>query len=396
MSSQKQAIRGEISGSTLRLAHKAVEDKISGLRPFRKISRGFSLTELLVVLLVSMIVTGVGFSLYRLNASYYMKEDAYLQQYQNLRVALFTLGRDARMAGNGYGLYGAQLKLIQAYTPTREIPRTGNPPSEVTVSPGFFAHSDSIAGTAGVRAIYGVDGGDSSSDSLTIFRAEVESGNPLAGVKEWSSSSNTIKTDIPIPAEAIKVGDIVAIGDVNKVYLAEVASLSSAPISSITLKPGGRFTNAVSPVIPSTESVVGNYIYNFRDVVFVTYYLDQDNKQLMADYHDIAKTNYDDATKHTSVVAYNIEDFQVFYFFESEEVDNSLLGETPDISSARLNTDRVKAVTIGLVSVSPLGSGVADKKRPRFFNRDAAPDSEKDNKYRSVLVETIYLRNFHI
>jgi Tfp pilus assembly protein PilW len=355
---------------------------------------GFSLTELLVVLLVSLIVTGVGFSLYRLNASYYMKEDAYLQQYQNLRVALFTIGRDARMAGNGFGLFGPNLKLIQTYVPTLEVPKVGTPPTEVSVSPGFYRHSDSLLGASGARAIYGVDGGNLGSDTLTIFRAEVESGNPLAAVKDYQSSSDTIKTDIPIPSEAIKVGDIVAIGNKDRCYIAEVASLSSAPISSLTLKQGGRFTNAVGPVIPSSDSVLGDSIYNFRDVVFVTYYLDQSTNQLMADYHDVSRTNYDDSAKQTSVVAYNIEDFQVFYFFESETVDNSKLGQAVDVSSARLNSERVKAVTIGLVSVSSYGSGSNDKKRPKLFNRDEGAVS--DNKFRSVLVETIYLRNFHI
>jgi hypothetical protein len=96
----------------------------------------------------------------------------------------------------------------------------------------------------------------------------------------------------------------------------------------------------------------------------------------------------------TTIVAYNIEDFQVFYFFESEAVDNSILGQPVDVSSARLNTERVKAVTIGLVSVSSYGSGPVDKKRPKLFNRDQG--TVNDNKFRSVLVETIYLRNFHV
>jgi hypothetical protein len=354
--------------------------------------------ELLIVLLISLIVTGVAFSIYRLNASYYLREDAYLQQYQNLRVALYTLGRDIRMAGNGFGLLGPEVKRMQAWTPTREIPHSGEPPSEIVSSPNWFHHSDALTGNAGAWPIYGVDGGAQSSDTLTIFRAEVETGNPLSKVTSVDGS-NALIVDTPIPEDALRPNDVIAIGSGANGVIFETGAISYTGgfATRIPVKAGGRFT-AAAP-FPTLFDVTGSYVYNFRDVMFVTYYVDAANNWLMADYHDTAKTNYDDATRHTAIVAYNIEDLQIFYYLDTDAVDIKKAwpasGYTPPtIDSSVLNSNRVKAVSLGLVSRAPTGVGAASRSRPALFNRLAA--TTRDNHIRNTLVETIYLRNYHL
>jgi hypothetical protein len=345
-------------------------------------------------MVISLIVTGVAFSIYRLNASYYLREDAYLQQYQNLRVALYTVGRDVRMAGNGFALLGADLRLIQAYTPTREKATTGagHPPSEIVNEGGWFRNLDTT--TTGVRAIFGQDGGANYPDTLTVFRAEVESGNPLSTVQ--SVSGNRLTLNKPIPKEALKSGDIVALGSGSNGIVLETGnlSLSGDVYNDIVIKPGGRFTNS-SPFLPTGFDPVGAYVYNFRDIGLITYWVDTENNALMAAYHDTARTGYDDSTGTSSIVASNIEDFQVYYYLDDDIVDFADTDAAPIMSSAVLSgARRVKAVSLGLVARSPYGDGPVNRKRPALFNREEG--TVADNRLRNVLIETIYLRNFHI
>jgi prepilin-type N-terminal cleavage/methylation domain-containing protein len=357
---------------------------------------GFSLVELLVVILISVIVTGVVFSVYRLNASFYLREDSYLQQYQNLRVALYTVARDARMAGNGMSLFGPTLELVQLYSPSLEVQHAGSPPTVMTPfsTPVPFRHSDAPS-TPGARAIFGVDGGATSSDTLTIFRGEVETVNPLGLVREHTVGDSKVRSDEALPPESIKVGDIVAIGDATQCHLAEVGELpkdADGSLRTIVFKRGGRYARDSTPVIPGVD-LTGSFIFNFRNAVLVTYWVDEENLRLMADWHDVSRDNHDDPDRASSIVAYNIEDLQVYYFFDTDAVDNNLLSADPDISSVILADKRVKAVTVGLVSRSPRGVGLARHGRPELFNRAAGPKT--DNTPRSVLVETVYLRNYH-
>jgi hypothetical protein len=340
---------------------------------------------------ISVIVTGVAFSIHRLNTSYYLREDAYLQQYQNLRVALYTIGRDVRMAGNGMFLIGPRLKKIQAYVPSREILKSGL--SEIQLGLDWYRHADAPASSTGVRAIYGVDGGSDRPDTLTVFRSEVEYGAPIGQAKGFKGSD--LQMSEPVPAGTVKPGDIVVLAKGSQAVLLEAGAFSGNLSDSIPINPKGRYT------APSFTDNFFNpsqaYVYNFRDAILVTYYLAQDtadpkNFNLMADYHDITKTSYDNPAAQSSIVAANIEDFQVYYYFDSDPVDLAKVTDTPSIGSSLLDSNKVKAVAIGLTSRSAWGDGPRLHKRPSLFNRDAG--SALDNRKRNTLIETISLRNY--
>jgi hypothetical protein len=342
-------------------------------------------------MVISLIVTGVAFSIYRLNASYYLREDAYLQQYQNLRVALYTISRDVRMAGNGFYVIGPDFKLMQAFTTSREEARAGlHPPSEMVAVSTWFRHADTS--TPGVRAIFGVDGGDTDPDTVTIFRAEVETGSPLAQVT--GLSGNRLSLNNGISESALKSGDIIAVGSGTSalIFESDSISFSGGEADEIPVKPGGRFT-ASSSVFPAGFDPVGLNVYNFRDVGIITYWLDTARNALMASYHDSAKTDYNDLAGTSSIVASNIEDLQVYYFMDNHDVDFSRASNDPDISSTALDTHRVKAVALGITARSPYGDGPPIHRRPALFNR--AEGTAPDNRLRNVLIETVFLRNFH-
>jgi hypothetical protein len=352
-----------------------------------------------VVVLVSLIVTGVAFSIYRLNASYYYRGDAYLQQYQNLRVALYTISRDVRMAGNGYAIMGPKLKLIQAYTPTAERLSTRPPPTSTkTAATTWFAHADAVTGPPGDRAIFGVDGGQDHADSVTVMRAEIETGNLLGKVTAHSPTSVTL--DEAPDENAVKPGDIVVLAGTlsgaDTGVLLEVADDYALKDPEIKIKQNvGRFSpENLTKVSDLGFAIDGAYLFNFRDVIFVTYYLDENEMRLMADYHDRARVAYDDDARKSFAVAGNIEDLQVYYFYETEPVDMTQVGNTPTLSSTVLDKERVKAVAIGITSRSPYGDGPHNKVRPALFNRRAG--TARDNHLRSTLVQTVHLRNFHL
>ena len=117
---------------------------------------GMTLVELLVAMAIGLVVSGVALMIYRLNAKHYLREEAAIQQQQNLRAAFYIIGRDLRMAGNGMKVLGPDAKLVQIWTSSRQGLGPGGEAS-IDASDGWFKHPDSAA--PGARAIFGVDGG---------------------------------------------------------------------------------------------------------------------------------------------------------------------------------------------------------------------------------------------
>lgn len=383
---------------------------------------GITLVELLVVVLISVIVVAVAFTLFRVNVSYYVKEDARLEQDQNLRAAMASVSRDVRMAGNGFALLGPpnMLQFIQVWTPAHVLEELDDKGAfQTTSAPGWFRHADADPADLGARAIFGVDGESDFPDTLTVFRAEVESGTPLGYLsQDFTYSGESLELVSEFPEGALRCNDIVALVNGDRAVLAEVepadTDLRGQPVNPskfVKISYGGRFT---PPAGTAFGFPAGAAVYNLRDVTFVTYYLAGTN--LMADYHDLDLNSGQDGDGHPPgvVVASNIEDFQVFYFFNDDEITVAggiqpedflgILSEGPDppdypyISSAALDVrqpgfKRVKAVALGLTARSPRPFKDAPRTpRPSLFNR--VQGSEEDGWTRNVLIELINLRNF--
>jgi hypothetical protein len=335
----------------------------------------------LIVVVISLIISGVAFALYRSNTGYYLREEAYIQQQQNLRAAFYIMSRDLRMAGNGLRVLGPNVNLLNAWTPSRLAVDNGN--FKIDIVPGWFSYPDSTEN--GIRAIFGIDGGDNQPDAITVFRAEVEYPAPLGLVKEIGSEF--IDLDAAVKTDTVAAGDIIALVNENNAVILEVNSVSS---NRITIVNNGRFTGPSGP--PSTFPNLGSTVYNLRNVNLVTYYIDQINNRLMAAHHDPQYTGYDDPASKSVVVANNIEDLQIQYFFGSDEVDPDALEHTPDISTARLKNDKVKALGLAMTSRSGYGEGSTTRLRPALYNR--LEGTTPDNRRRSTLSEFIYLRNY--
>ncbi|MDR0621705.1 MAG: hypothetical protein LBJ61_07505 [Deltaproteobacteria bacterium] len=357
-------------------------DSRTGPGPAPALRPGVTLVELLVVVALAMMVAGVAFSLHALNSQSYFREDAYIHQQQNLRAALYFLSRDLRMAGNGLKILGPEVKLVQAWTPSRQKFTGGVVGMEY--SPGWFSHPDSTA--PGFRSIFGVDGGAELPDTVTAFRSEVEYPTPLGLVSAYEDSLHRLVLVETIKDNVIKPGDIVALVNGTVACILETESISNV---NIDIKAGGRFTSPDG--LPPGFPVVGATVYNLRDVVLNTYYIDAANNRLLVSPHDSSKTGNADFGFAT-VVANNVEDLQLYYFIDDQVVDLAMLEHDPVIGSDALDNHAVKVVGVGLTALSGYGDGSPMRYRPKLFNRNAGTITDKNR--RSYLAEFIYLRNY--
>jgi hypothetical protein len=354
------------------------------IRISRSFKDGLTLVELLVVMVLAMFVAGICFSIYRLNSANYLREESYIQQQQNLRAALYILGRDLRSAGNGFYILGNSMQLIQAYVPA-QMALNGSGVPYVNATSGWFKNPDSS--DPGFRVIYGIDGGPDRPDSITIFKSELEFASPIGVVADYSYSVMTLRDEI-IPGTMAK-GDIIAIVNNTDSIILEVKDFSESS-GTIEFVTDGRFTP--SSGIPSSFTVTGSTVYNFRDITLVTYYIDEQNSRLMAIYHDHGRIAYDNATNKSAVVANNIEDMQLFYFFDHDAVDLERVTDEPLMSSDRLRSESVKAVAIAMTSRSRYDDPQLRAVRPTLYNRSAG--TTPDGNRRNTLSELIFLRNY--
>ena len=345
---------------------------------------GLTLVELLIVLVISVLVLGAAVTLYQINARVYVQQDSMLEQNQNLRVGMYTAARDVRMAGNSFPLLGLDITHIQ-----------------VAGTDGkWFKYPG--ASKYGVRGIYGVDGGAGGTDSLTIFRADVESGSPvgqLAADANPNNSLNSLTLQDIFKYNTLQPGDIIALVNGNQAAILQVSTNpdhfpkkdgSGAVSGETNIIQLGKTRFAPKESIPGFSGFpVGAYVYNLRDVTFVTYSVD-DNYNLVADYHDSRVTDFDSG--ESVIVATNIEDFQVRYIFNGEEIGP--LEGADFFDENRLSSDSwVVAVNLAMVARSAMDDG-SRKNRPPQLLFNHAYTGGGDGYQRRVLTETVFLRNF--
>ncbi|MDR1870484.1 MAG: PilW family protein [Deltaproteobacteria bacterium] len=350
---------------------------------------GLTLVELLIVVALGAIVSGVAFSLHRLNVNHLLESEDALNIRQNLRVSLDILSRDIRMSGSGVSVLDPGLSLVQVYTPLNPSRPCGDDPATVT-SLNWFRNCDA-GSEIGVRAIFGEDGGSDKADIVTVFRAEPEFSVAVGEVESFDSSDLKLTLVVAANQDAVKPGDILSVFNGSKAFVMEVEKvIGSGNIKEIIFNKNGRFTNPDGP--PSGFSLSEAKVYNFLDVRLVTYYVDQNSNQLMAMIHDQMTDESGHRVSRSVAVADNIEDLQLYYFFNNEEVNNEKIYLDPGVNTAKLKTHHVQAVTIGLTAKSTYKRGRMNYNRPALFNRDAG--TEMDNYSRLSILETVKLRNF--
>lgn len=348
------------------------------------VRRGFTLVELLVVMVIIVIVSSAALIFLRSTAEHEARQQENLEQIQNLRAAFNTVARDVRMAGNGLGILGPT--LVQIYVPAKDN-------SDMQDAAGWFRYSG--VEDYGVRAIYGLDSGATldKADALTIFRADVEAVNPMGRLREnftpGSDSSITLLENL-IAGEDMVSGDIIALstGEVAVILQANLVGTTDVLTLGDRFKPGEEMKSPADFTFPA-----GTLVYNLKNVTFVTYYLDADNLQLMASYHGQVQGSSSPPVADVSVLASNIEDFQVNYYLappvSADPVPVTSLVWTD--MTPPLGTNWVTGVKIGMVSRSAgnRNQGLGEPVELMGHTGSNAPGFA-----RRMMVENIRLRNY--
>lgn len=359
--------------------------------------RGVTLIELMVAALIMIVVTSAALSLFRVAATHEKRQQEVITQTQNLRAALYAVSRDIRMAGNGLPMLGA--RYIHIYVDpslaNKDIQRE---------SRGWFTYAKTGTGENphGIWPVFGTNSNTdrTKSDSLTIFRAELESTFPLGRLDQPFTPGTSDKLVLKssdkkvIYDEHFTNGEMLGIASGTTAVIVQGSVTNAKKGDEVTsFGLGTRFKPAEN--LPDGFTFpAGSFVYNLRDVTFVTYYVDTTNHRLMADYHDatVVDEDADDANKkHLVTVADNIEDFQVAYFFFPP--GGGELVQDADINWDLLDAGNVvQAVQLAMVSRSRNASLL----NPNGEAVEIMGHKVQDEKgfSRQVLSEVITLRNF--
>ena len=354
------------------------------LKKYRAFKPGFTLIELMVVVLIMAIIGSAGFVMFRTTAIHEANQQNILEQTQNLRAAMYSVSREARMAGNGLVLLGVD--RVQIYVPQAII----NDRIQDSGQRWFrYVGEEDF----GARAIFGTDSGTGAgSDSLTIFRADVETTVPIGRLNTnftpGLSRSLSLQADVDW-GEVVADGDIIAVTNGRDAVILQAAGPESGFNSTIDLGP--RFEPAEGHPEGLTFAA-GSSVYNLRGITFVSFYVDEDTTRLMADYHD-STADPDNTPSHLVTVANNIEDFQVMYYFFAQgqvNIATPVAGISGDVLAN--GPSWVQAVDIGMVSKSRNRSEAGGPGSPVELQGHRAT-SVDDGFTRRVMTEMVQLRN---
>lgn len=320
---------------------------------------GLTIVELVVVIMVSIVVSLAALSLYQLSIRHYVRQDALLEQMQNMRVAMYAVARDVRMAGSGMAALGDEVKTIQIHTPD-----------------GWFHGPGQLTG--GARAIFVKKGNHDSglpatdeSDSLTVFRTDAESASPIGVLARTFEPGVDDIFDIAEPSNpgSIRNGDIVVLVHGHRAIVLEAEVLGEPPF--FRFKVGKRFKPLSS--LEGLTFPSGSYVFNLRDVTLVTYSVDPFTNHLLANYYDRAASSGPD---NSVVVAANITMLRVACFYDIDVVKSgSGWSQWDEAALDSIAVPRsIKAVQLAITSESRLSG--------------QQPSVER------TLTEIIYLRNY--
>lgn len=266
----------------------------SGRQP---VTKGFTLVELLVAVAMTGIVMTVMFTMFRTSSRSYTLQDYVAETQQNLRIGMYNLDRDVRMAGCGMNLLPALVNGIQIFNGSSWI------------------NMNSITAT----------NSSTGPDSIEIFYGDINSG-------EYDA---TITQPMPDASAELNVDDTSSFNINDMVVISNGVTAALFVVSQVQDPPGKLQHNpAQSPFNPPAAFKnfpsgggygVGSLLFNFGAAKWLTYSIDSAtdpaHPRLIVDMHD---------GNPPQVIADNIEDMQFFYFMSQgvADTDNPTGNET--------------------------------------------------------------------
>ena len=358
----------------------------------------------MLLLLIGLVVGAVALSLYQVKSLYYLRQDALTEQNQNLKAALSSLAREARMTGNVHKLTGWGVKRIQLYLPDDQG------------GGRWFSYPG--ASEAGLLPVYGLDGGPDGPDELTLLSAALESAQPvgrlMAPYTPGRVGEQSLRFQQPMRDKAVKTGQMLLLCDGQAALIiqaghfadekrleaiapqpgrdAETSSptrLRIVPNQARRLIIGKRFRPAES--LPGTQDAfpAGTSVYNLGELTLTRYYIDTSRNMLMAREYTGNPGEADYGRSDPIIVADGIEDLQLRYIAD----DGTPLapgGGTNQPDDLALDEYPVRVINLALVSKSTYREKNQERTGiPAIFNRRARAG---DDYQRLILSESVFLR----
>ncbi|MFH1090488.1 MAG: PilW family protein, partial [Pseudomonadota bacterium] len=251
-----------------------------------------------------MVMT-IMFTMFRTANRSYIRQDYVAEMQQNLRVAMYYVARDVRMAGCGLNLFSGLVPNIQIFNDTDSawhfvLPITG---------------ANSAVGP----------------DTFTVFYGDIKSGAYDASITgPMPDASAELNVDA---VASFKEGNTVIVTNGITATLFVVSEVQAAALK-LQHNPAASVFNppAAFKAFPAGAGYgTGSLLFNFGASVWVTYAINQSDPlhpRLIADYHDGTAVR---------IIADNIEDMQLHYFLnDGSEVDNPV-GFESKIQAVRIN-----------------------------------------------------------
>ncbi len=353
---------------------------------------GLTLVEMLVTVVVGTMILGLVFLIFNSASRSYVRQDAQLEQAQNLRVGLYTIARDLRMAGGGFRLVGGQGQQTQrlqvpVYLDGREA--------------AWFQYPDDTV--SGAMAIHGLDGGPGGTDSVTVCWLGLEFATPIGHLASPLTGGGTIlalKQSPPLPTDVNAAEDEnLAGGDVLMVV--DGAGNAVALKIAADVEPDERnipLERALPAALPNglASWPEGSAVFNVKTLRLVTYAIGPGG-DLTANFYGRDLGDADAAG--AVLVAPNIEDLQLWYF-EQGTNPASPAGGRNGLSTdllVTLNTavprTPIRSARVALSSRASVRDPYDRKHSPyQWFNHQTV--GPEDAFARRRLDEVVQLRNF--
>jgi type II secretory pathway pseudopilin PulG len=334
---------------------------------------GMTLIELLTVIFLGSLLLSMVFLLYNNSSRSYIRQEAVMEQILNLRGGLSGISRQVRMAGNGFALLGRnQNQVIHLYTKDEE----GKAVS-------WFKYPG--AAQYGAKPIYGVDGGESGTDSITVFSLAPDFATPLGTLAAPVTASSvyiTLDNVLVIPtelnkAEVLKAGNYLALVPPTGEPILVEAQSDATNLSRIDIK------KMPSP-LPNSISAIpeGSQVFNVKSVSLRTFRIDATENYLLMDSNEVTG----------DLMAESIEDLEVAYCLGADD-PSDLTKYVYDLDGQDLLARPVKAVRLVLVSRSP----TPDPYKGQFSGIPALNHTVvagNDGRPRRFFENTVQLRNY--
>ena len=209
-------------------------------------SRGFSLVELMIAIVLGMLVVGSALAIFLSNRQTYAATESLGRTQENARLAFELMARDLREAGS---------------TPCGNSRRTVGSVLNPTAN-NWYAWGDAITGYDGAVALPGIAFGTGAGDRIAGTDAiEVHSGT-AGGVKYASHNAGTGEFTMVTASHGFTVGDVAVVCDYARGAVFQVTGVAGA---KITYAAGaGAPGNATASLGGCAESECTPGLYTFQ------------------------------------------------------------------------------------------------------------------------------------